>query len=131
MDTVKGTFFKWDRPSSFADRLRKRLDREAAYQKACKVVDGRDEGRCRACGKVVPVGQRHHHHLVPRSKGRDDSTSNVVLLCGLCHDQVHGARTLMVEGNADVAVCIARRGEDGRWFQWKQEVGIRQYVEVD
>lgn len=61
METVKGTFFKWEQPSSFSDRMRKKVDRERAYREACDAVDERDGGRCRACGAHVPRRLRHHH----------------------------------------------------------------------
>jgi hypothetical protein len=52
----------------------------------------RDDYQCRNCGSKG--GNRgntelHAHHVVPRSRGGNDTLSNLVTLCSTCHRQIH------------------------------------------
>lgn len=73
--------------------------KRANYAKVCREVDARDRGRCRMCGRAVLVGCRHHHHIVYRSRGGKDVASNLILVCGPCHRDIHDGR-LKVTGTA-------------------------------
>lgn len=55
------------------------------------LVVGRDEGRCRLCGKRGTDA----HHILYRSQGGTDELFNGILLCRACHETVHaeGGRT--------------------------------------
>lgn len=80
-------------------RLRKAKagKRDYAYRKVCSAVNVRDDWTCRACGQT---GLTEHHHLRPRSLGRDDSPANLLLLCSGphgCHAAVT-AKTLRIIG---------------------------------
>ena len=63
-----------------------------------------------------------HHHIVPRSRGGEDSTANVILISLEMHKAIHAGK-VRVEGNADEALTIYRRSEDGTWHVWIQEDG--------
>ena len=67
----------------------------AWHQKNRRMVIERDVW-CRWCQRFG----NEVHHIRPRSLCVDHSTSNLVLLCGLCHAKIHG-KSLRVSGNAD------------------------------
>jgi len=106
-------------------RARKRREEQAALQQAYRAVNVRDGYKCRACGRqcspqaVDMLKKAHHHHLVYRSKAKDDSTANILTLCAWCHEDEHRHR-LKLEGNPDVAVTVWRLAEDG-WYIARQE----------
>lgn len=79
-------------------RRAKAAKRQRLYIGACRVVDVRD-AQCRACGDAF--SSLHHHHLKPRSLGRDDSTSNLLLLCRGCHEDVHAKKMTIVGMDAN------------------------------
>lgn len=67
---------------------RKRLSPQG-YRKLCRSVDERDEG-CILCGKMYV----HHHHVIFRSAGGDDSLGNLICLCPSCHEKyAHGVES--------------------------------------
>jgi 5-methylcytosine-specific restriction endonuclease McrA len=54
-------------------------------------VIARDGGRCRLCGKdltVVPSWMTEVHHVRPKSAGGNDSPSNLLTLCTMCHRRI-------------------------------------------
>lgn len=121
---------KWEVPTATETRQEKQRRVKAAWLAVCKLVNQRDGYRCRVCGRELYSGIRHHHHIVFRSKGRDDSPGNLALLCPLHHAEVHSGK-LRIEGDADRTLAIYRRDDDSRWFLSRQEIGIRKYVTVD
>lgn len=113
----------YKRPAFDADvakHLRKptRLDRVIAKKKAereadeewracCKVVDARDKKACRCCGKPADpnastlLQRMHRHHIVPRSRGVNHDSSNVISLCAWCHAAIHAAQLRIVGDDAN------------------------------
>lgn len=92
----------------------------AAWNKLADRVFTRDKGRCRATGAVLkrhashPLEQAQIHHVVFRSAGGGDETSNLVTLSPLAHRAVHEHR-LDITGNGDGTVmCRERDLETGR-----------------
>jgi ATP-dependent DNA helicase RecQ len=68
----------------------KRTPEEKEYwQRSRRIVWARDAGKCTACGMKCESGEGHVHHLNPFSISRDDSPSNLVLLCVGCHASRH------------------------------------------
>lgn len=101
------SFTSLQKPASKASEKRERTKaREKVYRASCQLVNRRDGFRCRACNVAIQ-GFAHHHHIRFRSQGRDDSTANLVLLCGACHADVHAYR-LVITGNADSELIIER-----------------------
>lgn len=67
---------------------RKRLNPQG-YRRLCNLADERDGG-CILCGKKYV----HHHHVIFRSAGGDDSLDNLVCLCPDCHEKyAHGVES--------------------------------------
>lgn len=69
--------------------------KEAHWQKVRREVLARDRWKCRMCGSSQQV---EVHHLRPRSLGREDSTSNCLVLCRIHHADRHAGR-LFIRGN--------------------------------
>jgi 5-methylcytosine-specific restriction endonuclease McrA len=92
--------------SRFLDKLEKAESKAVNAREVYAAVDARDGWCCRVCGKfsnVRAVGvlhKGHHHHIVYRSAGGQDETSNLCLLCPRCHDEEHAHR-LRISGDAD------------------------------
>lgn len=78
-------------------------DRKAAY----RLVDIRDQRRCRACDAK---GILEHHHLRGRQVKDAETTGNILLLCKPCHDLRHIKRTLVITGNADQLLTFEHDG---------------------
>lgn len=100
---------------SRADEQRARRTQEATDQRLCyAVVDARDEGQCRVCGRRVSIRaitMQHkaiHHHLIFRSRGGMHEPWNVVTICCDCNAEIHVEGTLRLEGNADLRDPIGR-----------------------
>lgn len=50
----------------------------------------RDGYMCRKCGaNLRGVFSRHIHHIIPLARGGTNSKSNLISLCGDCHDKEH------------------------------------------
>ncbi len=83
------------------------------YAEVCRVVNQRDQYRCVACGNgadpraASELQRGHHHHVQFRSRGGQDVSSNLCLLCALCHADVHD-RKLFISGNADTRLVVRR-----------------------
>ena len=77
-----------------------------AYKRVCAQVDARDGVFCRVCWAGCQRG-RHHHHLTFRSRGGKDTTDNIVVVCGPCHEDIHQHR-LTVTGSGNGHLQIER-----------------------
>ena len=127
------TFFKHDQPSRVERAAEKKATADAAWRAVCKAVDARDGKSCRCCDKRSDpeatglLTRGHRHHLVYRSAGGKDVTTNLATLCAACHSDEHGNK-LRIEGNPDVALTFLRRDEAGQWFVSRQEVAVRQVL---
>lgn len=59
-----------------------------------ELVYRRAGGRCEACGDPLVKGQGvrgwHAHHRKLKSRGGQDSASNLAALCSYCHRRMHG-----------------------------------------
>ena len=66
--------------------LRVRLD-STSYRILHRHVLERDCWRCQACGSMQHL-QVHHQKF--RSQSGSDVEQNLITLCPLCHEQVHG-----------------------------------------
>lgn len=79
-------------------------EKQKARRAAYAAVTKRDGGRCRVCGKRGA----EHHHVLPRSLGGRDVTSNLALICGGpngCHALRH-AGLIRITGNADRRLTV-------------------------
>ena len=71
-----------------------------------RLVSQRDRHLCRNCRAKGPG--LHHHHLRFRSVGGQDTTANLLLLCGRCHADVHGYRMTIDGDTADGLLMFLR-----------------------
>src|ERR1043165_8329427 len=68
-----------------------RRRREASSMKRLRIYM-RDKYRCQYCGEKKPVGALTLDHILPRSRGGDNSPVNVVTACVSCNNR-KGDRT--------------------------------------
>jgi len=68
-----------------------RRRREASSMKRLRIYM-RDKYRCQYCGEKKPVGELTLDHILPRSRGGDNSPVNVVTACVSCNNR-KGDRT--------------------------------------
>lgn len=94
---------------SRADEKSARMAQERrTLQEAHKVVDARDGGRCRVCGRrcspraLSLVDRAERHHMVSRRYDNTHTSANLLTLCKGCHDQIHVLGVLHVSGDADL-----------------------------
>ena len=89
------------------DRLARLAEDDAAKRACYRLVDARDQGRCRVCGRrcdpraVAIKDTAEHHHMVKQSQTNKHETHAVILVCRRCHDLIHVKALLKVEGDAD------------------------------
>ena len=89
-------------PSRALERKERTRDKARLRRIIWADVSKRDGYKCRHCGDRQGL---HHHHLLFRSKGGNDTSRNLLLLCAVCHADVHGYR-LTVKATTN-------RGADG------------------
>jgi 5-methylcytosine-specific restriction endonuclease McrA len=105
--------FPKPRPKVLDKRDEKR-DRDANERRVNAEVDARDKYRCRACGKPAdpkstdPLRRGHRHHLKFRSRGGQDSTANMLLLCAEDHALVHAYRLFIIGTDANEQLRFER-----------------------
>ena len=65
----------------------KQLYNTAAWKALSDFVYERDKGCCQRCGKFVHGRRAHRHHVIPVSKAPELAlvSSNIKLLCSVCH----------------------------------------------
>jgi 5-methylcytosine-specific restriction endonuclease McrA len=94
-----------------AKRKAKEAERQAWLRMRMRIYE-RDKGCCRCCQKPVKFtsgdwDQASTHHIVYRSAGGSDETSNLVTICMRDHQAEHG-HLLSIEGNADGLLSFVR-----------------------
>jgi len=115
-------------PPRWKDKAKRAAENTRILKAAYAKVDARDSHCCRVCHKRVGgIGMlyaAHHHHLVYRSRGGEDETSNIVTLCVACHHAQHNGE-IRLSGNADsrnqVGVLNGVKLERGTDAGWKPE----------
>lgn len=88
------------------ERDERKREKKAHLLEVYKLVDQRDRGQCRVCGRRCELGSTfsnrvERHHVIPKSLGGEDSTANLASLCVDCHDDRHKRGILRISGNAD------------------------------
>lgn len=133
MEGMTGLMFpKLGPRGSRADEKAARMGEERRQLAAAhKVVDARDHGACRVCGRrcsptaVSLVDRAERHHMLRRRYEGAHCSQNLITLCRGCHNQIHAMGVLCVSGNADLrdvrgvlaGVKIEKLTESG----WKTE----------
>ncbi len=80
------------------DRIEQKANLAKQERECRAAVKARDKGRCRV--PTCKHAAQHLHHVTFRSQGGKWQSCNVVSLCVLHHQFVHG-RILGISGNAD------------------------------
>ena len=52
-------------------------------------IKGRDKNTCKMCSTQYDFRTVQVHHIVPVSDGGNDDYQNLILLCNMCHVEVH------------------------------------------
>ena len=100
------SFQKRELKSRADERAEKRAKAQKEQRDVYRLVTARDKRKCRAClnqadpSALDMLKRGHHHHIVFRSAGGTDESSNLMLACARCHAAIHAHR-LTVTGNAD------------------------------
>lgn len=124
-------FQKAEEPSRVDKAKALKAEKDAAWKAVCKAVDVRDGRQCRCCDKRSDpdatglLTRGHRHHLVYRSAGGKDETSNLVTLCADCHNDEHKHR-LLIEGDPDAKLTFWRKGEHETFHISREEIAVRQ-----
>lgn len=116
-------------------RAKRALDAKAAaeWDVLKRAVYERDKGRCRVCGHARklrsenPLDESDAHHIVFRSAGGENTTTNLVTVCSWpCHRHIHEHR-LSVTGSGDGEIVIQEiHPETGRVVrQWESRAPER------
>jgi 5-methylcytosine-specific restriction endonuclease McrA len=103
------TVFRFPKGASrYESKKARKTAEEAERRRVYRAVTARDGGCCRLCKRRTDpnatslLAKGHHHHVQYRSKGGQDTTDNLLLLCAACHDGVHRGR-IRLSGDADAA----------------------------
>ena len=72
----------------------------------------RDNFKCRHCGWRNGI---HAHHLVYKSKGGQDDINNLITLCFVCHEAVHGRKLLINFLDKEDAQGVISFKRQGNW----------------
>lgn len=124
--------------SKLMRRYKKRAAEQKAERDAYRAVNVRDGYKCRACGKradpraIDSLARGHHHHVTFRSQGGTDTTSNICLVCPMCHADIHAHALrleLLTEQGADGPLAVWVRNDAGEYLS-RREVAVHQ-VERD
>jgi len=102
------------------EKAAKLADAERHWRDVCRLVDRRDNGRCRVCGRACSpsalsmVDRAERHHLTYRSRGGADETRNVLTLCRRGRGRRERARPACrrCASSAYTATCGASWGGD-------------------
>lgn len=130
------TFFKHELETRVDRKVARDAEQDAQRRACWKAVDARDHRICRCCGRKtnpddVGLKRGHRHHIVYRSAGGQDVSSNVLTLCWECHNDEHHSqldiRPMSGVFGADGLVEFWRKDEDGVWFLSKREIAIGRF----
>lgn len=96
------------RGSRADEKAARMADERRQLDAAHKVVDARDKGHCRVCGRrcdpraLSLVDRAERHHMIRRRYAGSHVPENIVTLCKPCHGEIHLNGTLSVTGNASL-----------------------------
>lgn len=103
-----------DRQAKARAKRQREREADAAWRVLREQIWRRDGGVCRATGQPLelyhesPLRMTQTHHIVWRSAGGKDVSSNLISVSARIHDEIH-AHKLDVSGNGDELVTFTRR----------------------
>lgn len=65
------------------------MSKKMKYTDVRRIIYNRYHGKCAICGQPVPFKQMTIDHIIPTSKGGDDSFSNMQCACDSCNCMKH------------------------------------------
>ena len=70
------------------------FERVSTFSREIKVpkIIARDENRCQYCGKRYPLSELSLDHIIPRSKGGENTWANIVCACTECNKHKGGRK---------------------------------------
>jgi len=87
-------------------KLRSRFDiKRMSKKKRREVFKWLSKSFCYCCDSQNNL---HRHHKIPLSRGGDNSSENIILLCRSCHESVHGYEIRRVKKKKPVKLKIRR-----------------------
>jgi len=82
---------EWD--SYFEKRLGLKMYNSLSENKPLQILWNKQKGKCPNCKQVINLETDWDvHHIIPKSKGGDNRSSNLMMLHINCHKQVHNPR---------------------------------------
>lgn len=70
--------------------IRKVSTKQAKRNRELTKIPPPEDGRCQKCGQLPDFRGLSKHHKIFRSHNGSDDRSNLIWLCGICHDKEHG-----------------------------------------
>lgn len=82
---------EWE--SYFEKRLRYKMHNSLSDNNTLKALWNKQKGKCLNCKQVITLETDWDvHHIIPKSKGGDNRSSNLMMLHINCHKQVHNPK---------------------------------------
>jgi hypothetical protein len=101
------TFFKHQMETRIEAKDRRAKERQAEIDACYAAVDVRDLSICRVTGVHLTAGasdphkRKERHHMVRRSRGGENETSNVITVSAAIHQLDHAGK-IHLSGDADL-----------------------------
>ena len=89
---------EWD--SYFEKRLGYKMYNSLSDNKTLQTLWNKQKGKCPNCKQVITLETDWDvHHIIPKSKGGDNRSSNLMMLHINCHKQIHNPRLNVEAGS--------------------------------
>ena len=70
-----------------------KMSNSLSENKPLQILWNKQEGKCLNCKQVINLETDWDvHHIIPKSKGGDNRSSNLMMLHINCHKQIHNPR---------------------------------------
>jgi RNA-directed DNA polymerase len=94
---------QWD--SYFEKRARYKMYSSLSENKTLQVLWNKQKGKCPNCKQIITLETDWDvHHIIPKSRGGDNSNSNLMMLHINCHKQVHNQGLNVEAGSKQIGL---------------------------